>query len=591
MRGHRREKGAGMKPDLVIRGAAIADGSGRPRFTGDIAIAGDTIIEVGRITAPAPREIDADGALVTPGWVDIHTHYDAQATWDSVLAPSAWHGVTTAVMGNCGVGFAPAAPDRHDWLIGLMEGVEDIPGAALTEGLQWEWESFPGYLDALARRAWTMDLAAQVPHGAVRAYVMGERGARNEEATPDDIAAMAAIVEAGVRAGAVGFSTSRTFLHKATDGEYVPGTFAKEDELFGIGDALRRAGHGVFQMTSNHRDMDREFDWMARMARELGVTVTFNLVQTDEAPELWKKMLGLLDGAAGQSLPVFAQVAGRPAGILMGWECSVHPFIAHPAWADLAAMDPDARRIRLQDDTFRERMINEAPAPTSGFMAFVTRSFDKMFLLNADAGVAPDYEPGPEASVAAIAAARGVPPEAVIYDAMTAHDGEGLIYFPLFNYTWGAMEPIREMLLHPRTNIGLGDGGAHCGAICDASIPTFMLTHWVRDRARGDRLPLERVVRRQTRDTALLYGFADRGLIAPGMKADLNIIDFDRLAIASPRMVRDLPARGRRLVQDAEGYIATIKSGTVTFENGRPTGALPGTLLRGPQGAAAAAAQ
>ncbi len=579
-----------MSFDLVIRGGRIADGSGKDSFTGDIAVKDGTIAEVGKVTGKGAREIDADGALVTPGWVDIHTHYDAQATWDGALAPSSWHGVTTAVMGNCGVGFAPAAPDRHDWLIGLMEGVEDIPGAAMTEGLQWEWEDFPGYLDALDRRSYTMDIAAQVPHGAVRAYVMGERGAKNAEATAEDIAKMAAIVEEGIRAGAAGFSTSRTFLHKATDGEYVPGTFAKEDELFGIGEALKRVGHGVFQMTSNHRDMDKEFEWMRRMAREMGVTVTFNLVQTDEAPELWQKMLGLLDEANAEKLPVYAQVAGRPAGVLMGWECSVHPFIAFPQWAELALLSPDERRKRVADPEFRARMISSEPEKTSGFLEFVTRSFNKMFVLNAEAGAEPDYEPGPEKSVEAIAKATGKSPEEVAYDAITANGGEGLIYFPLFNYTSGAMDPIREMLQHPRTNIGLGDGGAHCGAICDASIPTFMLTHWVKNRARGPRLPLEFIVKRQTRDTAMLYGFADRGLIAPGMKADINVIDLDRLSIPAPHMVHDLPANGRRLVQEATGYLATIKSGDVTFENGVETGARPGGLQRGPQAAASAKA-
>ncbi len=572
-----------MTHDLIIRGGTIADGTGNTTFTGDIAITGDTITEVGTVSGAAVREINANGALVTPGWVDIHTHYDAQATWDTALAPSSWHGVTTAVMGNCGVGFAPAAPDKHEWLIGLMEGVEDIPGAAMTEGLTWGWESFPGYLDALDRHNYAIDIAAQVPHGAVRGYVMGERGARNEEASDEDIARMAEIVEEGVRAGAVGFSTSRTFLHKAIDGEYVPGTFAKEDELFGIGHALKRAGHGVFQMTSNHKDMDKEFGWMERMARDLGVSVTFNLVQTDEAPELWKKMLGLLDKVDAENLPVYAQVAGRPAGILMGWECTVHPFIAFPSWAELAALSPEARRKRVADPEFRTRMINETPADMEGFGLFVTRSFEKMFVLDASDGSAPDYEPAPEQSVAAIAKAQGVKPEQVIYDAMCANGGEGLLYFPLFNYTSGAMDPIHTMLQHPRTHIGLGDGGAHCGAICDASIPTFMLTHWVKGRTRGDKLPLEFIVKRQTRDTALLYGFADRGLIKPGMQADINVIDLDNLSIPAPHMAHDLPANGRRLVQEASGYIATFKSGAVTFENSEDTGARPGGLLRGPQ--------
>jgi N-acyl-D-aspartate/D-glutamate deacylase len=565
--------------DMVIRGGTIVDGTGAPRRTGDVAIDGDRIATVGGTAGRGRREIDAAGALVTPGWVDIHTHYDGQVTWDPYLTPSCWHGVTTVVMGNCGVGFAPAKPDRHQWLIGLMEGVEDIPGTALVEGIQWAWESFPEYLDALERMPRALDVAAQVPHGAVRAYVMGERGAKNEKATPEDIAAMAAIVRDGLAAGAVGFTTSRTLLHRAIDGEPVPGTFASEDELLGIGRALGAAGHGVFELASDLMPEDPELAWMARLAQESGQAVTFALLQNDADPDQWRRMLAATEQIAAGGGRVLAQVALRPTGLLLGLESSAHPFMFHQGYQAVAHLPLAERVRRLSDPEVRRQILAERVEYGNPLIAFVCTAFHKMFPL----GDPPNYEPRAEDSVAAIAARRGGAPAAIVYDLLLQRDGHELLYLPLLNYSHFDLEPVREMLLHPRTVLSLSDGGAHCGIICDASTPTFLLTHWVRDRQRGARLPLEYAVQRQTRDTAALYGFHDRGALAPGMKADLNVIDFDALTLHAPRMVFDLPANGRRLVQRASGYRHTVKSGVVTFENGEATGALPGALLRGPQ--------
>jgi N-acyl-D-aspartate/D-glutamate deacylase len=579
--------------DLVIRNARIVDGTGGPAFHGDVAVDDGRISEVrptgpgsagdgGLGTTAARRTIDADGLLLTPGFVDVHTHYDGQVTWDPLLSPSCWHGVTTIVMGNCGVGFAPALADRHEWLIGLMEGVEDIPGTALAEGIAWEWESFPDYLAAVERRPRSLDVGAQVPHGAVRAYVMGDRGARNEPATADDIERMAAIVREGVQAGALGFSTSRTITHRAIDGEPVPGTFAAEDELFGMGRVLGELGTGVFELApagAAGEDVvapEREVDWMCRLSAEIGRPVTFAMLQVDAAPDLWRKLLDLSAVAAAHGARVYPQVAGRPFGILLGHATS-HAFVDRPSYRALAEL-PWAQRIAaLRDPETKRTILADVVERSDPMAAYVRSRYDKMFLL----GDPPDYEPGPERSVAALAAAAGRDPEDVLYDLLLERDGEQFLLFPLLNYSHGDAEPIREMLLHPQAAVGLSDGGAHCGVICDASMPTSMLTFWARDRRRGEGLPLELVVRRMTSDTARLYGLGDRGVVAPGAKADLNLIDFDRLELRQPVLVRDLPAGGRRLVQRADGYVATINAGQVTFEHGEDTGARPGRLVRG----------
>ncbi len=567
--------------DLVIRNGTVVDGSGGPARvprTADIAVDGDRISAVGPDVGPGRREIDADGRLVTPGFVDIHTHYDGQATWDPEISPSSWHGVTTIVMGNCGVGFAPADPAKRAWLIQLMEGVEDIPGTALAEGMSWNWETFPEYLDELDRMARVLDVSALVPHGAVRAYVMGDRGGRNAEATPDEIEAMAKVVREAVEAGAVGFSTTRTLLHRAKDGELAAGTTASADELVGIGRALGDAGAGVFELASDMFDPEGEFAWMRTIAHETGRPVTFNCLQDDLRPEHWRQLVELADEATADGARIVPQVAGRPASVLFGWDSTAHPFVFHQTWRTVADLPRADRQARLGDPEVRRAMVTER-VEVSGLAAFITSAWHKLFPL----GDPPEYEPGPERSVQAIAAREGRTPQEVTYDLMMADDGRGLLYIPLLGYAHGDFDALHEMLVHPGSVLGLGDGGAHCGLLCDASLPTYMLTHWVRDRSRGARLGLEQAVHMQTRSTASLYGFDDRGLLAPGYLADLNVIDLDALAIDAPTMVYDLPAGGRRLVQRARGYGVTVKRGVVVRENDKSTGERPGVLLRGAQ--------
>lgn len=566
--------------DLVIINAKIVDGTGEKSFSGDISINNGLISQVGKLDSYLSKNtIDAKGHIVTPGFVDIHTHYDAQVTWDPYITPSSWHGVSTIVMGNCGVGFAPAKPDKHDWLIDLMEGVEDIPGSAMTEGIKWGWETFPEYLDYIDRQKRVLDIGALIPHGAVRAYVMGERGAKNESANTDDIKKMSEIVLDGLKAGALGFSTSRTLIHKSKDGEYVPGTFAEENELFGIGKTLSEVNHAVFQMTSNHIDMDKEFVWMKKLAQEIDRNVMFNLVQTDERPELWKDMLKMTEEAQQEGIKVIAQVAGRPAGVLMGWQTTVHPFVGYPSYQALLNLPVKERLEKLSDPEVKNKIINDTAIDLGDFGNFITKSFNKMFPLNSDSE--PDYEPVIEKNLLNLAKSKNLSPQEIAYDLMLENDGQSLIYFPLFNYSNFNLDQIREMLLHTGSCISLGDGGAHCGAVCDASIPTFMITYWVKNRNRGERLDLEFVVKKQSYDTAKAYGMNDRGLIKSGMKADINIIDLENLKLLAPEMVFDLPAQGRRLIQKAEGYLYNIVNGEITFQNGEPTGNMPGKLIRG----------
>jgi N-acyl-D-amino-acid deacylase len=571
--------------DLVIRGGTVVDGTGEPARRADLAIDGgliSAIVESGSDdhVGPARRVVDADGRLVTPGWVDVHTHYDGQASWDPFLTPSSWHGVTTAVMGNCGVGFAPAAPDRHEWLIELMEGVEDIPGSALAEGITWEWESFEEYLDALDARRYAIDIGAQVAHGPVRGYVMGDRGAANEAPTAQDIAAMSEIVERGLRAGALGFSTSRTPIHRSKSGELVPGTHATSEELFGIADALRRAGHGVFQFAPDHALVPRdEWPWMAEMARRTGRTVSVNLNQPDEAPDLWRDVLALLDGARAEGLPIVAQVAGRVVGLLMCLEGSFNPLDFHPAYAPIRSLPLAARVEALRDPELRAR-LSESPGPDSLFDKVVTSRLDRWWTV-ADGDI--DYEPSADDSIAAVAARTGRPAMELILDQLTAHDGHGMILTPFFNYAYGDLSFTYEAHQHAGTRMGLADAGAHCGVICDGGTPTFMLTHWTRDRSRGPKLGLEHVVHRQTLQTAQLYGLGDRGALRPGLRADVNVIDYDRLTFGPPRMVHDLPGGARRLVQKADGYDATFVAGVQTVDHDEFTGDLPGRLVRGPR--------
>ena len=575
--------------DLVIRGGKIIDGTGASAFMGDVAIDGGLIVAVGKVADSGRREIDADGKLVTPGWVDIHTHYDGQVTWDPYLSPSSWHGVTTVIMGNCGVGFAPVKPDAHEWLIELMEGVEDIPGSALAEGIKWNWETFPQYMDALDAQPRVIDVATQVPHSAVRAYVMGERGAKNEDATPEDIAAMSAIVAEGMAAGALGFSTSRTVVHTTKDGTVMPGTTAAADELLAIGKAMAAYGPSVFEMSSDMNPAEAEFDWMKSMSMDTGVTVTYSLLQSPMNPDNWKKLLGMTAEARKQGASIAAQIACRPTGLVLGWQSTIHPFVGRQTYRDIAALPFEERLAKLKDPAVRAAILSDPTKPMGPLGTIMTQGFDRMFRLEQPDGHL-EYEPRAEDSIAAIAKRTGQAPDAIVYDMLMEKDGRGYIYLPLLNYTLFDFDHIHEMMHDPGTVLSLSDGGAHCGVICDASFPTYMLTHWTRDRSRGPTLPLEKVVSMQTRDTARLYGLNDRGVLAVGMKADVNVIDYEGLGIEAPEMVFDLPAEGRRMIQRSRGYVATVVNGVVTYENGVATGEMPGKLIRGPQGGAAAMA-
>jgi N-acyl-D-amino-acid deacylase len=569
----------------VIQNAHLVDGSGSPAMHADIAFEGDFITEVAAPQSlPTPsttRVIDADGRLVTPGWVDIHTHYDAQATWDPWLTPSSWHGVTSVVMGNCGVGFAPASSDRHDWLIALMEGVEDIPGTAMTEGITWEWTSFEEYLTALESRPHVIDFAAQIAHGPLRGFVMGDRGAANETATADDIEQMSKLVESALRAGALGFSTSRTPLHRSKDGELVPGTTANEHELLGIAGAMKRVRHGVFQFAPEHAKVPvEEWSWMRKLAQTTGATVSVNLSQPNDGPEIWRNVLSLLTEAQSDGVPIVAQVAGRTIGVLMCLEGSAHPLLFHPAYNEVAHLPLAERCKALQEPQLRERIINEMPNDGGLFQKVILDNASHMFpVMSANI----DYEPLPSASATAIAMNANKKVMEILLDQLVANEGHGLIYMPFFNYAYGDLSFNYEAHQHPGTRMGLSDAGAHCGAICDGGTPTFMLTHWVRDRTRGGKLPLELVVHRQTQQTAALYGLTDRGHIAPGKRADINIIDFEKLNFTMPYMAYDLPAQGRRLVQQAIGYDATFVAGIQITDSDQFTGALPGNLVRGPR--------
>lgn len=571
--------------DLIIRGGTIVDGTGEARFTGDVAIKGGLIAAVGTFKGDATDEIDATGKVVTPGFVDVHTHYDGQATWDQEMAPSSWHGVTTAVMGNCGVGFAPAAPDRHNWLIGLMEGVEDIPGTALAEGMKWDWETFPEYLDALERLPRSIDVGTHVPHGAVRAYVLGDREQPGAIPTADDIQKMADIVEDGVRAGALGFSTSRTVLHRSIDGEVVPGTTATKEELIEIGRAMGRVGHGVFEMASDMRREWDEFGWMGALSRETGLPCTYAALQSIAKEMPLDEQIACMRAENDNGANIVAQIALRGNGIIMAWQGTVHPFRLRPSFQAISELPWEQQKAKLLDPAFKAKLLSEqndfsqVNQDIIGLIMVVCGGWTMQFEMDPDF----NYEPQADESIAARAAAAGVSADEYAYNLLCRDEGKGFIYLPILNYADGNLDFLEALQHSDDTVNSLSDGGAHCGTICDAASPTFMLQHWVRDRKRGGKISLENAIKRQCRDTARLYGLDDRGIIAPGYLADLNVIDLDKVKLGKPWLAFDLPAGGKRLLQKAEGYVCTIKTGVVTFKDGAWTGATPGGLIRGPQ--------
>jgi N-acyl-D-amino-acid deacylase len=573
--------------DIVIRGGTIVDGIGNPAYSGDVAIADGRIAAVGGKLGPARRDIDADGLLVTPGWVDVHTHYDGQAMWDPLLSPSCWHGVTTVMFGNCGVGFAPVKKEHRGALMDLMEGVEEIPNPVLAAGLNWEWETFPEYMNELERRPRAIDIAAQMAHLPLRVYVMGDRAVRRETATADDIAEMRRLTVEALQCGAFGFTTSRTDSHKTPDGELVPSRFADGEELVGIGSALGVTGTGAFGMNSDFDDEEFEIDWMKRVARDTGRPVWFLLTDRYSDPQRWRRLLKATHEARAKGLQLTAQMAGRPIGVMMGIGTALNPFTVRPSYKALENLPIEEQRRRLRDPEMRRRILADVPsdaeiAKLAQFRQIVAKRFDKFFVM----GNPPDYEPGPEKSVAAIAQREGRTPEEVAYDYIL-EEGQYL-YFPVVNYVTGDHGPIFEMLHDPACLLGLSDGGAHCTSIVDAGVPTYMLTHWARDRQRGPKAALELLVKRQTSDTADFFGLSDRGRLAPGQRADVNVIDFKALQVRKPEIVHDMPADGRRFVQRVEGYQATVCAGVPIFERGEHTGALPGRLVRAGQLGAAA---
>ncbi len=566
--------------DLVIRGGKVYDGSGGDPQIADVAINGDRIAKIGQIDQKGLREIDATGKIVTPGFVDIHTHFDGQVTWDPLLAPSTSHGVTTIVTGNCGVGFAPCKPEQRNWLIGLMEGVEDIPGTALHEGIDWQWETFPEYLDVLEAKPLAIDVATQIPHGAVRAFVMGTRAADHELASEHEVAQMGAIVAQAIEAGALGFSTSRTEKHKDVNGVLTPTISAEANELVGIAQAVGQTGKGVLQGISDFYDFDSEFALFKRMAQESGRPISLTVEQQDARPQWWTQLLDGITQAQSEGIAMYGQVPPRATGVLLGLTATLNPFLFYPPYRQIAGLPLAEKVAIMRTDEFRAAMLSAKPVDRDApLVEEILYGFNKLYQLGDPA----NYEPDPKDAFGPRAARAGVRVEEMIYDALLEKDGKALLYHPLFNYEPGNLDHVKKMLEHPYTLHGLGDAGAHCGALCDASFPTTLIQHWGRDRVRGDKIALQKLIAMQTRATASQVGLNDRGLLKPGYRADVNVIDFERLTLHEPEVVYDLPAGGRRLVQRATGYEATIVAGKVAFCEGVSTGELNGRLVRGAQ--------
>jgi N-acyl-D-aspartate/D-glutamate deacylase len=566
-------------PDLVIRGGNIADGRGGDLFEADVAIRDGRITEVGKVSGKGKEEIDAKGKLVAPGFVDVHTHYDGQVTWSQDITPSSQNGVTTAIMGNCGVGFAPCKPSDHTRLIQLMEGVEDIPEPVLSAGIPWAWESFPDYMNWLSKRNFDMDIGAQLPHAALRVYVMGERGARRDPSTDEDNKAMAQLAAEAVRSGALGFSTSRTLNHRTSTGDFTPTLKAGEDELTAIAAGMQTQGRSVLQFVLDLSTVNEDLPMMLRVADNTKCPITFSITQNDRAPRRWRQTLDEIAAATARGLSITAQIAARPVGLLLGLELSRNPFQTHPSYKSIAHLPLKERLAKLRQPEVRAAILSETASATDDPL-FFKPNYDKIYLL----GNPPDYEQPKENALGAKARALGKQPEELAYDAMLSDEGRGMLYVPFLNYADGNLDATREMLTDPNAVPGLSDGGAHCGIICDASFPTYLLTHWTRDRSRGEKLSIPFVVAAQSRKTALSVGLYDRGVIAPGFKADVNVIDYDRLHLHPPKVHYDLPVGGRRLLQQVDGYDATIVSGVVTQRSGRATGNHPGRLICGTQG-------
>ena len=570
--------------DVVIRGGSIVDGTGKPAFTNDVAITDGRIAAVGKDLGSAKKTVDADGLLVTPAWVDAHTHYDGQVAWDEQMTPSLWHGVSTVVMGNCGVGFAPTTPDRHDWLIGLMEGVEDIPGPSLSAGLPWGWQSFPEYLDVLDKMPRTLDVGGMITHGALRAFVMGERGAKNEPATDEDIAKMAAIVKEAVLAGALGFSSSRTLVHTASDGEPVPGTFAKEDELIGIAQAVRSTGRGILEMVprgiaGEDPDLLQEVDMMIRISRATGCPLTFLLAQNNTYPDQWREVMAKCTAAVEGGVPIVPMVFTRPVCILFSFQ-GENPFEYLPSFQLLKKVSHDEKMVALRNPDLRQKLLTEEDPHTTGMSLLYqnARVWDRTYLM----GQPLNYEPDSTDSIAAIAKREGRSPREVIYDQMLEQNGRAFLMFAAAGYADGNPDTIHKLIKDPITVMGGSDAGAHVRQIIDAGVPTYALSHWTRDKAADDpkHLPLEFIVKKLTHDSARLFGMTDRGTLEPGAKADVNLIDYNNLGVSYPEMIYDLPAGMPRLMQTATGYEKTFVSGEVVQENGKDTGARPGRIVR-----------
>jgi N-acyl-D-aspartate/D-glutamate deacylase len=561
--------------DLIIRGGTVVDGNGGAAREADVAISDGRIAEVGTVTAAGREEIDARNRIVIPGFVDVHTHYDAQVTWSNQILPSSANGVTTVLMGNCGVGFAPVRPEHHDMLISLMEGVEDIPEVVMKEGLPWNWASFPDYLNSLEGREYDVDVATQVPHAALRVFVMGERGANREEATAEDRAEMARLAAEGMRAGAFGFSTSRLLQHRTAEGEPIPSYGAAQEELLEIADALADVGRGWIQTVGDFEDaIDAEFDLRRELAERSGMPLTMTLLQKEARPEEWRDLLGRIEQANAEGLKITAQIRGRPTSVLLGFELSLNPFSGCHSWAQVKDLDFDARITALRDPSLRARLVSEPCADALQQRRF--QQWDRLFPF----GDPPQYEPDPNNSVGKQAGRLGVTPAELAYDLMLDADGRGILYRPTTNYANGDLAVVHEMLSHPNTLIGLGDGGAHVGVMCDATDMVHTISYWTRDRKRGPKLGLEDMVRRLTSANATAIGLTDRGRIEVGLRADINIVDYDALALPSPKIHYDLPAGGKRLLQQATGIDATLVAGQPVWRKGQATGALPGRLLR-----------